>query len=139
MGSWHGGISILQLLCWLSVVAALWLAWKRINGFPFSPRPAMRAFLYAPGIVGAAALIYVLAGQSFTGRPERRSAQAAVASLRALNYVRISEYLNQHARYSEAAAAEREALRVTQNSPEAFNGLAVADRDLRKLAESQLK
>src|SRR5665213_2176876 len=101
VGAWHGSAEILQVLCWLSVCAAAWLAWKRAN----APVPAPDRIVRA-GILALPALSVLIALSSIGRETLFRhswlgSDEAAITALRARNLL-------------DLAAAERTATAMKQ-------------------------
>jgi tetratricopeptide (TPR) repeat protein len=131
VGDYGGYFDRAQLICWLAVVVASVVAWRKISiaaGWkrilPFLP--------LAPGwgmagtLLAACALLWVVPPQLDTPPPPGGKDERAARSINARSNLDLSTLLADDGRYEESIRAAREALALTPDSAEACVNIASA-------------
>ncbi len=114
IGAWPGSVATVQLLCWLSLVAVLCIAWKRIR-HPFLSPPRHALWKLEAGLAAVVFAAYAAALQiplQKQGALARAEAESSVRAVRARDYRELSRRLYRLGRYADATATANEALRL---------------------------
>jgi tetratricopeptide (TPR) repeat protein len=129
VGEYTGYFDHAHVICWLSVVAALSVAWRRVGiaaGWdrilPIPPLgPGLRI---GAALVAAAALWAVIPPQMDTPSPPGGKDARAVRTINARSDLDLSMLLAGDHRYEDSIRAAREALALTPDSAEAHASIA---------------
>ena len=140
IGDYQGHFDYSQVVCWLTMVALLWAAWRQARtGRTLEqilrlrvPPPALRLAITSIALL---ALLWPLSGL-------RAAASDAGVVMRALTAVRaqssldLSYLLYQRGRYHDTIVAANETLKLVPDSAEAYNNIAAAHASLQEWDEA---
>jgi tetratricopeptide (TPR) repeat protein len=129
VGEYTGYFDHAQIICWLSVVGALIVSWRRVGMaagwkriFPFPPlAPGWR---FAGAVLGVAAVYAVVPAQIDTPVPPGGKDERAVRAINSRSDLDLSLLLANSHRYEDSIRAAREALALTPESAEALTSIA---------------
>src|ERR1019366_7283898 len=132
MGAYSGRFDYLQLLCWLSVVAVCWIAWKsvadRLGNRVAAPLTA-RALVTrcAGGLLAISSICAMVPPQDHGPAPRTGKDKAAVRAINAQNDLDLSLLLYQSGRFEDSRSAAKDALRFSPGLADAYKSIATAD------------
>src|SRR5262249_4627353 len=130
VGDWLGHLDYFQVLCWASVVALAWAAWRRMRSdVPASAvsfgLPARAAPIVAAGI--AAALVGYPVVRQLRREPagqERADVERQLLTIRTNDYVWLSYQAYSMGRFDAAIDAAHRAVILDPSSADGYNNLA---------------
>jgi tetratricopeptide (TPR) repeat protein len=142
VGDYGGYFDYFQMICWFSVVAAAYVAWRKVSiaaGWkrilPFPPiAPRWRI---AGGLLAACAALSVVPHQEKPPPPPGGKDESAVRAINARSDLDLSMLLANDHRYEESINAAREALALTPDSAEACASIASAYSALGRWKEAR--
>ncbi len=123
IGTFVGYYDYSQLLCWISLLMVLWMAWTRL--FPSPPAPI--GWRWAAGVLAAVAIFAIVPPQLPTPEPAGGKYEDTVRSINARSYLDLSALLADRHRYQDSIQTAQEALALTSDSAAEANAIIAAD------------
>jgi hypothetical protein len=123
IGTFVGYYDYSQLLCWISLLMVLWVAWTRL--FPSPPAPI--GWRWAAGVLAAVAIFAIVPPQLPTPEPAGGKYEDAVRSINARSYLDLAALLSDRHRYQDSIEAAREALALTPESADEADAIIAGD------------
>jgi hypothetical protein len=128
IGTFVGYYDYSQLLCWISLLMVLWLAWKKLLPMPPAPLVAWRWIAaVAAAVLIFAVFIVIVPAQLPTPQPAGGKYEDAVRSINARSYLDLAAELSDLRRYQDSIQAAREAIALTPESADEANEIIAAD------------
>jgi tetratricopeptide (TPR) repeat protein len=129
MGGYNGRYDYLQLLCWLSVVAAFCVAWDNIarglRAKAAGPVTLSGVAMRCAGAVLFVSSVYALTpARNLNPPPRTGKDEATVRALNTKGSLDLSLILYRAGRFQDSISAANDALRLTPGSADAYNNIA---------------
>lgn len=132
IGTFVGYYDYSQLLCWVSLLMVLWLAWERMRTttgwprvLPFPPVPT--GWRFAAGVLAAAVLFAIVPPQDPTPEPTGGKFEDEVRHINSRSYLDLSTELSGRRRYQDSIETAREAIALYPDSAAEANAIIEAD------------
>ncbi len=131
LGTFVGYCDYSQLICWVSLLMVLGLAWKRIELTAGSkPLPALpEAWRWGLGVAAAAFLYAIVPPQLPAPEPTGAKYEDTVRSINARSYLDLAVVLSDGHRYQDSIQAARQAVALMPDLAEEASEIIGNDRD----------